>query len=79
VPNTFTPLPLQRTHCALCGAARTTHDYATGACPVAYRPTTLAEARAELARAQAAGDSAREFIARGDVQRLGGNPDKEAT
>lgn len=72
----FEPRVLQRTHCANCGAARTTHDYATGACPVAYRPTTLATAQTDLQRARAAGDPAREFVARGEVQRLGGDPDQ---
>jgi hypothetical protein len=41
-------------------------------CPEAYRPSTLEAARRALADAEAAGDSARIFTARGDLQRLEG-------
>lgn len=41
-------------------------------CPEAYRPDTLEVARRELAQAEASGDEARVFVARGNLQRLEG-------
>jgi len=41
-------------------------------CPEAYRPDTLEVAQRELAAAEASGDPAREFVARGNLQRLAG-------
>lgn len=41
-------------------------------CPEAYRPGTLEVAQRELAAAEASGDQARVFVARGEVQRLTG-------
>lgn len=67
----FTPARHSPRHCADCGAARHLHT-AAGDCPVAYRPDTLADALRELAAAQAAGDPARIFVARGEAQRLHG-------
>lgn len=75
--GTFVARHLQPTHCAGCGAARVTHDYTTHACPEEYRPSTLERAEAELAAARASGDTSRVFTARGEVQRLGGDPDAE--
>lgn len=43
-------------------------------CPEAYRPDTLEVARRELAAAEASGDEARVFVARGNLQRLEGRP-----
>lgn len=65
-------------YCAACGASRRLHTVA-GKCPTAYRPPTLADAYRDLAAAEAAGDQARTFVARGDVQRLGGDPDRPGT
>lgn len=66
-----------RPPCGLCGAAYRLHRSSggwPGACPEAWRPESLERAQRELAAAQASGDTAAEFIARGDVQRLGGRP-----
>lgn len=41
-------------------------------CPEAYRPGTLEVAQRELAAAEASGDQARVFVARGNLQRLVG-------
>lgn len=41
-------------------------------CPEPYRPDTLEVARRELAEAEASGDEARVFVARGNLQRLEG-------
>lgn len=41
-------------------------------CPQAYRPATVEEARRGLEEAVRSGDPAREFIARGELQRLEG-------
>lgn len=41
-------------------------------CPEAYRPDTLEAAERELAQAEALGDQARVFVARGNLQRLSG-------
>jgi len=57
--------------CGECGTLRQAHDD-RGLCPDLYRPDTLEAARAELMAAQRAGDQARIFIARGNVQRLQG-------
>lgn len=62
-----------RDRCLHCGTLKRLHVYDLR-CPTAYRPTTLAEAQRELERAQASGDAGRVFVARGDVQRLGGKP-----
>jgi hypothetical protein len=43
-------------------------------CPEPYRPTTIEVAQRELAEAEAAGDEARVFVARGHLQRLQGRP-----
>lgn len=73
-----------RPACARCGAAYGLHGpvgltrmqragmAARGqlACPSPYRVDTLAAAQRELVRAEASGDAARVFVARGDVQRL---------
>lgn len=59
-----------RPPCAECGAAFRLHR--DGACPEAYRPDSLEEAQRGLAAAEASGDPDRVFIARGEVQRLGG-------
>lgn len=72
--------------CANCGAAYrlhhvTEHSVAgAGAiartarltCPTPYRPDTIEVAQRELAAAEASGDQARIFTARGEVQRLVG-------
>ena len=66
-----------RAPCANCGAAyrlhRSSGDW-PGACPERYRPADLLTAQRELETAIASGDEARVFVARGDVQRLGGRP-----
>jgi hypothetical protein len=70
----YTPNPgvfVGRPPCAECGAAYRLHEQ-DGTCPVAYRPGTMEEAERELMQAEASGDKARIFIARGDVQRLTG-------
>jgi len=59
-----------RPPCSQCGAAYRLHR--DGACPAAWRPTTPAEAERELAAAEASGDAARVFVARGDLQRIRG-------
>lgn len=61
-----------RPPCSNCGAAYRLH--ADQRCPVAYRPSTLEVAQRELSDAEASGDAARIFVARGEVQRLGGRP-----
>lgn len=70
--STFTPQSIQRNRCAECGILRHAHAE-DGACPRLYRPDTLAAAFAALDAA--AGDPAKTFVARGEVQRLGGDPD----
>lgn len=62
-----------RPPCASCGAAYRLHR--NNRCPQPYRPDTLAVARRELGQALASGDAGRIFVARGEVQRLGGDPD----
>lgn len=57
--------------CRRCHAAYRLHSTKWLVCPERYRPSTLAEAKAELARAEASGDAAQVFVARGEVQRLG--------
>lgn len=64
-------------YCARCQAHRNLHSLVGRLCPVEYRPDTLADARRALEDAR--GDPAAEFVARGDVQRLGGNPDQPGT
>lgn len=67
-----------RPPCARCGAAWRLHHRTTirhadvRLCPEAYRPDTLEVAQRELAAAEASGDQARIFVARGEVQRLAG-------
>lgn len=56
-----------------CGAAYRLHR--DGTCPRPYQPETLEIAVRELRAAQASNDAARVFVARGNVQRLGGDPD----
>lgn len=78
-----------RPPCENCGAAFRLHGLSgtTGvelaasansgdrlACPTAYRPASLDEARARLAEAETSGDQARIFVARGDLQRLQAAP-----
>ena len=66
-----------RPPCAHCGAAYRLHRSAggwPGACPERYRPADLSTAQRELASAVESGDEARVFVARGEVQRLGGRP-----
>ena len=61
-----------RPPCAHCGAAHRLHLAPELRCPEAYRPDTLELARRELAQAEASGDEARIFVARGNLQRLEG-------
>lgn len=64
-----------RPPCANCGAAYRLHRSSggwPGACPEQYRPDSLRVAQRELAAAEASGDEARVFVARGEVQRLQG-------
>lgn len=71
-----------RPPCATCGAAYRLHragvnetgEQYTLPCPAPYRPSTLERAEEELAAAEASGDQARIFVARGELQRLGGRP-----
>ena len=73
--TTYTPLAgvfVGRPPCALCAAAYRLHT--DGACPEKYRTESLAEAQREHDAAILAGDPVREFIARGEIQRLGGKP-----
>ena len=82
--STYTPQPAApgagRPPCASCGAAYRLHGivYVGGQgdearpCPEAYRPDTVELARRELAQAEATGDEARVFVARGNLQRLEG-------
>lgn len=79
-----------RPPCENCGAAFRLHGLSgtTGvelaasansgdrlACPTAYRPASLDDAEKALVRAILSGDQAASFVARGEVQRLGGDPD----
>lgn len=84
--STYTPQATVgpgRPPCARCGAAYRLHqagvnetgEQYTLTCPVAYRPGTLHAAQEELLAAVRSGDEARVFVARGEVQRLGGHPD----
>jgi hypothetical protein len=69
-----------RPPCANCGAAYRLHHADVNdsgeqyvlRCPVAYRTDTLGAAQEDLRAAEASGDPARIFVARGNVQRLGG-------
>ena len=63
--------------CIHCGTPR--HSHATGSfeCPNKYRPESLREAVQALRKAETAGDQSAIFVARGEVQRLGGDPDAE--
>lgn len=72
--TTFAPKATDRRYCVHCHAHRRVHQ-ADGQCTQAYRPVQLAEASQALAKARATGDQAAEFVARGEVQRLGGDPD----
>lgn len=69
-----------RPPCMECGAAYRLHhetaDRGVRRCPQAYRPDTLEAAQRALSAARDSGDAAALFIARGEVQRLGGNPDE---
>ena len=60
-----------RPPCALCHAAYRLHAK-DGTCPEQYRTQSLDEARRDLLAAIESRDPVREFIARGEVQRLGG-------
>jgi hypothetical protein len=72
--TTFTAQGHARTRCAECGTLRHAHDDATLACPSMYRPDNLDDARTELVDAIESGDQTRVFVARGNLQRLGGRP-----
>jgi hypothetical protein len=56
----------------VCGAAYRLHDGQR--CPSQYRPDTLKAALEDLEDAMSGRDEARIFVARGNVQRLGGRP-----
>lgn len=64
-----------RPPCAACGAAYRLHRGTL--CPTAYRPDDLVTAYRELKAAYYSGDQTRIFVARGNVQHLGGDPDAE--
>ena len=66
----FEAQPVDRRRC-VCGIQRRLH-HEDGRCPDLYRPPTLESAQRALERAEASGDEARIFVARGEVQRLGG-------
>lgn len=77
---TYTPAPgvhVGRPPCERCGAAFRLHLPPQRACPAPWRPETVGEAERELRSAQASGDPAREFVARGDYQRLTGQRDPD--
>lgn len=81
-PSTTAGEPGSRPPCATCGAAYRLHrnpildqrpleqHEPRLLCPEAYRPDSLEVARRELAAAEATGDEARVFVARGNLQRL---------
>jgi hypothetical protein len=71
--QTFEPrdeTPDGRWFCAHCGTNARLHGRVDQRCPQAYRPATVEEARRQLELAEAAGDPARVFVARGEVQRF---------
>lgn len=73
---TWEPRPAPySSHCAQCGAHWRMHQVDGNTCPLPYRPERLDEAHARLRAALVANDPARIFVARGDVQHLGGDPD----
>lgn len=72
--QTFTAGVVNRLRCIHCGTQQR-HHHADGTCPQMYRPDTLDGAIKELDLAMAHGDDTAVFVARGNVQRLGGNPD----
>lgn len=70
--------PPHRSHCARCGAHWRLHQADPDhTCPQAHRPEDLAAAVKALRAAEAKGDQGAIFVARGEVQRLGGDPDAE--
>lgn len=76
--TTYDPAPgvhVGRPPCTACGAAYRLHRVggSTLVCPTPYRPSTLETAQRELADAERSGDPTRVFVARGEVQRLGGS------
>lgn len=72
----FVPQPYQRSHCAECGMPKHAHKVDDAlTCPTPWRPDGLPDAYARLRKAQLANDQAGVFVARGDVQHLGGNAD----
>lgn len=76
--TTFEQSPHDRLtrRCIHCGTPRHSHAEGTLECPQRYRPGTLEEAERELRQALDRNDQHRIFVARGEVQRLGGDPDK---
>jgi hypothetical protein len=74
--QTFAPGLVSRLRCVHCGTQQRHHG-ADLRCPVMYRPETLEAAREALAAAVSTNDAAAEFVARGEVQRLGGDPDAD--
>ena len=72
--TTWTPRADLPYYCGACGANVRLHAQ-DGRCPEGWRPETLAAAMRELAAARASGNPDRVFVARGEVQRLGGDPD----
>jgi hypothetical protein len=71
--TTFTPQQYTRNRCANCGTLK--HAHLDGACPAMYRPDSLENAQRALALAVKDGDPEAVFVARGNVQRLGGRTD----
>lgn len=63
-------------HCATCGADKRAHHPESMACPVRARPDSLTVAQTALEKAEAGGDQAAIFVARGEVQRLTGREAK---
>lgn len=62
--------------CIHCGTPLHSHAEGTRECPQKYRPGTLEEAQRTLRLALERNDQAAVFVARGEVQRLGGDPDQ---
>lgn len=86
--TTFMPQQHNAGRCQHCGTLRRDHRGAATPglaysepdpsliCPAHYRPGDLTAAYRDLQRAVDAGDPSRIFVARGEVQRLGGDPDQ---
>jgi hypothetical protein len=71
--TTFASQPYARNRCTNCGTLR--HAHRDGTCPALYRPDTLEAARRALVLASQDNDPEAVFVARGNIQRLGGDPD----